>query len=81
MILTKNIIDEIVSYIDFADIQEFVKNYPELVRLEEITKKKIFTYYLIICNISEIKNIDLYNLKWKKKETQMKIFSKIQKNF
>lgn len=81
MILTKNIIDEIVSYIDFADIREFVKNYPELVRLEEITKKKIFTYYLIICNISEIKNIDLYNLKGKKKETQMKIFSKIQKNF
>lgn len=35
MQLTKEIIDEIVSYIDLKDIQEFVKNHPELVQEEK----------------------------------------------
>lgn len=79
MKLTKSIIDEMVSYIDFADIRAFVQNHPELVRLEEITKKKIFSSFLIINNISKIKNFDNFERGDAKK--QMIIFSKIQKNF
>lgn len=58
MKLTKSIIDEIVSYIDFADIREFVQNHPELVKIEEFIKKKIFTNFIIVDNISKIYNLD-----------------------
>lgn len=64
MILTKNIIDEIVSYIDFADIRTFVQNNPELVKIEVLIKKKIFTNFIIMDNISKIYNLD--NIKVKK---------------
>lgn len=63
MKLTKSIIDEMVSYIDFADIRAFVQNHPELVRLEEITKKKIFSSFLIVDNISKIKNFDFMKIR------------------
>ena len=38
-------------------IREFVKNYPELVRLEEISKKKVFTSFILINDMSKIKII------------------------
>lgn len=61
MKLTKSIIDEMVSYIDFADIRAFVQNQPELVKIEEFIKKKIFTKFIIVDNISE--NYNLNNMK------------------
>ncbi|MGN1326773.1 MAG: hypothetical protein ACI4VQ_01640 [Clostridia bacterium] len=57
MKLTKNIIDEMVSYIDFADIRTFVQNHPELVRIEELIQKKIFTNFIIVDNISKVYNL------------------------
>ncbi len=65
MNLTKSIIDEMVTYIDFADIREFVKNNPVLVQLEKITKKNIFTSFILVENISEIKKFNLCNFKKK----------------
>lgn len=49
LILTKSIIDEMVSYIDFADIRAFVQNHPELVTEEE--KKQIFTIGSIVTGV------------------------------
>ena len=64
MNLTKSIIDQMVTYIDFADIREFVKNYPELVRLEEISKKKVFTRFMLINDISKIENLDCIKIRF-----------------
>lgn len=64
MKLTKGIIDDILSYIDFADIRAFVQNQPEQVRIEEFVKKKIFTTYFIVDNISKIRNFN--NMKIRK---------------
>lgn len=58
MKLTKSIIDDMVSYIDFADIRAFVQHHPELVRIEEYVKKKIFTTFVIVDNFSKIYNFD-----------------------
>ncbi len=48
MKLTKSIIAEMVSYIDFADIREFVKNYPQLVEAEETINKFIVDSFRIL---------------------------------
>lgn len=71
MNLTKSIIDQMVTYIDFADIREFVKNYPELVRLEEISKKKVFTSFILINDMSKIKNLDCIKIRFERIKTKL----------
>lgn len=64
MKLTKSIIDEIVSCIDFADIRVFVQNHPELVTEEEFLESLIFDSLIIKTKINKIDNLDFYiNLK------------------
>lgn len=63
MNLTKEIMAEIVSYIDLADIKEFVLTHPELV--QEEGKKQIFTIGSIVTGviIQKIANLEYITLK------------------
>ncbi len=58
MELNKPIIDEIVSYIDFADIRAFVQNHPELVAEEEFLGSLILDNLIIKTKITNSNKID-----------------------
>lgn len=58
MKLTKSIIDEIVSYIDFADIRAFVQNHSELVAEEEFLESLIFDSLIIKTKIQKANEYD-----------------------
>ena len=58
MNLTKNIIDEIVSYIDLKDIRDFVINNPQLVKAEETIKNLFWGSFISAIKIRKNKDYD-----------------------
>ena len=58
MNLTKNIIDEIVSYIDLKDIRDFVINNQQLVKAEETIKNLFFGSFILARKIRKNKDYD-----------------------
>lgn len=58
MRLNKTVIDEMVSYIDFADIRAFVQNHPELVAEEEFLESLIFDSLIIKTKITKSNSFD-----------------------
>lgn len=68
MKLTKTIIDEMVSYIDFADIRAFVQNHPELVTEEEFLESLILNSLIIKTKITKNNKFDF--MIWKGAKTK-----------
>ncbi len=66
MNLKKENIVEMVSYIDLADIKEFVLTHPELVQEEE--KKQIFTIGSLVTGVIIAKSIKIDHLMYVLKE-------------
>ena len=58
MNLTNEIIADIVSYVNLADIKEFVLTHPEVVQEEEFLETLIFGSWIIKTKITKSNNFD-----------------------